>query len=113
MARPGQPCAQSGCPNLQPCDLHAVEQKARHSRFYVGQQGVNYGTRWKKLRALFLQKHPVCVDCQAEGLTKLATEVDHEIPHRGDYALFWDESNWRPRCKPHHSAKTAKEVGFR
>jgi 5-methylcytosine-specific restriction protein A len=52
------------------------------------------------------------VDCAAEGRAVDATEVDHEDRHRGDPAIFWDESRWRQRCKPHHSEKTAREVGF-
>jgi hypothetical protein len=39
-----------------------------------------------------------------------ATEVDHEPPHGGDMQKFWDRSTWRSRCKPHHSAKTRREV---
>jgi 5-methylcytosine-specific restriction protein A len=38
-----------------------------------------------------------------------ATVVDHVIPHKGDKALFWDESNWQPMCAPCHSSKTVKE----
>nr|WP_243256973.1 HNH endonuclease signature motif containing protein [Rhizobium skierniewicense] len=28
--------------------------------------------------------------------------ADHKIPHRGDEALFWDESNLQCLCKPCH-----------
>jgi 5-methylcytosine-specific restriction protein A len=70
------------------------------------QRGYTY--RWQRESKRFLAQHPLCVDCEAEGQTGLATEVDHEVPHRGDAALFWDRGNWRPRCKPHHSAKTAR-----
>jgi len=38
-----------------------------------------------------------------------ATVVDHVIPHRGDEALFWDRSNWRPLCKRCHDQKTRRE----
>lgn len=27
-----------------------------------------------------------------------ARVVDHITPHRGDVALFWDESNWQALC---------------
>ncbi|WP_260427988.1 hypothetical protein [Burkholderia stagnalis] len=37
--------------------------------------------------------------------------VDHRIPHRGDPALFWDQSNWCAMSKPCHDAKTAREDG--
>jgi 5-methylcytosine-specific restriction protein A len=40
------------------------------------------------------------------GFIEPATVVDHQVPHRGDERLFWDERNWRPRCKAHHDQKT-------
>jgi len=30
--------------------------------------------------------------------------VDHIIPHQGDYALFWDVSNWQGLCYRHHNS---------
>jgi len=36
----------------------------------------------------------------------LGTQTDHIIPHRGDQALFWDETNWQRLCLPCHSRKT-------
>jgi predicted kinase len=37
--------------------------------------------------------------------------VDHIIPHKGDYELFWDEGNWQTLCKRCHDVKTATEDG--
>ena len=70
-----------------------------------------YDSRWQKARATFLARNPLCVDCAAEGLIVAAAVVDHVIPHKGNQTLFWDESNWAPRCKPHHDRKTATEDG--
>lgn len=55
-----------------------------------------------------LQKYPVCVDCIAEDRLTPSTDVDHEVPHRGNAELFWDFENLRGRCHPHHSAKTRR-----
>ncbi|WP_413771322.1 HNH endonuclease signature motif containing protein [Pseudomonas aeruginosa] len=52
----------------------------------------------------------MCRSCSEAGRVVEATEVDHIIAHRGDQALFWDESNWQPLCKPCHSAKTQEEM---
>jgi 5-methylcytosine-specific restriction protein A len=71
---------------------------------------VNYGRRWQRARLEHLAEHPFCVDCEAEGKCVLGDQVDHNEPHRGDYALFWDRTNWRTRCASHHSRKTAREV---
>ena len=68
-----------------------------------------YGHQWRKARASFLRRHPLCVMCQAEGLTVAATVVDHINPHRGDQRLFWDSSNWQPLCTTHHSRDKQRE----
>lgn len=39
----------------------------------------------------------------------MATEIDHIEPHKGDLALFWQESNHQALCKSCHSAKSQKE----
>lgn len=31
-----------------------------------------------------------------------STVVHHKIPHKGNYDLFWDESNWMGLCKECH-----------
>jgi 5-methylcytosine-specific restriction protein A len=66
-----------------------------------------YTKRWQRESKAFLALRLWCIDCLAEGIyAERATVVDHEIPHRGDQRLFWDKTNWRPRCKPHHDRKT-------
>lgn len=60
-------------------------------------------------RAVYLQSHPLCVRCLAEGRYVKATVVDHIIPHRGDRKLFWDRDNWQALCKSCHDSKTMTE----
>lgn len=60
-------------------------------------------SRWQKLRAAFLAKHPVCVMCEAEGKTTKATVCDHIEPHRGDAAKFWS-GPYQALCQTHHSS---------
>jgi 5-methylcytosine-specific restriction protein A len=66
-----------------------------------------YNKRWAKARLGYLAKHPVCVECERQGIVTAATEVDHIVPHRGDWYLFWDSANWQALCKSCHSKKTA------
>lgn len=70
-----------------------------------------YGSRWQKARLNYLMLNPLCVECSAEGRVVSAKVVDHIIPHKGDQALFWDQANWQPLCKSHHSQKTARQDG--
>lgn len=109
--RPLRPCGRPGCPKLtrdRLCPACAAEERRRydHQRGTAAARG--YGARWQRESAEFLQQHPWCIDCGAPS-----AEVDHEVPHRGDMVLFWDKSNWRPRCKTCHSRKTAtRDSGF-
>jgi 5-methylcytosine-specific restriction protein A len=68
-----------------------------------------YGRRWRRARAAFLARHPLCAACGAQGRVVPVTVVDHVVPHRGDAALFWDEKNWAALCKRCHDRKTARE----
>lgn len=51
------------------------------------------------------------MECLKDNKVVVAECVDHIIAHRGDMALFWDESNWQSLCLHHNSVKAAKEEG--
>ena len=104
------PCKHPGCPVLilsgtKYCEKHA----ALHPEEVRSAAGRGYDSRWRKARRQFLQKHPLCVECQKEGRYVKATVVDHIVPHRGNDKLFWDRSNWQPLCKRCHDRKTRRE----
>ena len=82
---------------------------AEQVRKTAAQRG--YGSRWQKARATFLDRNPLCRECDKAGRVVVATVVDHITPHKGDQALFWDTDNWQPMCKRHHDEKTAREDG--
>ena len=104
---PKRPCRYPGCPNL--CDKGVYCSK--HMRFSSdrmrgGAEARGYDSRWRKARAAFLQRNPLCNECMKHGRLTPATVVDHVIPHRGDQKLFWDEGNWQALCKSCHDRKT-------
>ena len=68
--------------------------------------------KWRSYRLRFLAKHPLCVECEKNGIITMSTEVDHIIPHKGDISLFWDPNNHQSLCKPCHSTKTVSEGAF-
>jgi 5-methylcytosine-specific restriction protein A len=84
-----------------------VKRELDRKRLSAARRG--YGPRWRRARAAFLARHPLCAACRTQGRVVPATVVDHVMPHRGDQTLFWDEANWAPACKPCHDAKTARE----
>src|SRR5581483_5048923 len=68
-----------------------------------------YTKRWAKVRAEYLQRHPLCADCLLfYGLTRPAQEVHHTTKHQGEESILFDESAFRPLCKQCHSARTAR-----
>lgn len=68
-----------------------------------------YNSRaWKAASRRFLAEHLLCITCEREGRSSLATQTDHIRPHRGDLRLFWDATNWQPLCQSCHSRKTAR-----
>lgn len=106
---PPRPCRFPGCPNLCKSGVYCDEHKVfdtDHVRGGADARG--YDARWRKARTLFLQQHPLCEICQAEGKVVPATVVDHIIPYRGDKRLFWDEKNWQSLCKDCHDRKTGR-----
>lgn len=63
-----------------------------------------YGYKWQQARLVFLNANPLCLFCDREGRTTVATVVDHIVPHRGNMELFWDRSNWAALCASCHSS---------
>lgn len=111
---PPHPCNQPGCGKLtheRYCTAHKkAKQKLQDmERGTAHQRG--YDARWRKKRANYLRKHPLCVRCQAAEKIVAATVVDHIIPHKGNKNLFNDEDNFQSLCKPCHDHKTATEDG--
>ena len=50
-----------------------------------------------------------CVWCARVGRVTVASVADHIVSHRGDEALFWDESNLQPMCAKCHGVKSMHE----
>ena len=104
------PCSHPGCPNLiEAGKLYCPKHVSLHPEYTRSATSRGYSSKWRRLRRIYLESHPLCVLCQAKGIYKKATVVDHVIPHRGDPALFWDQNNWQALCKPCHDSKTGNE----
>ena len=108
--RAPRPCSTPACAELAAsdgrCVAHARETRARVDAQRPSRTERGYDSRWAKARKGFLAKHTLCSSCRAP-----ATVVDHIRPHRGDWSLFWDRSNWQPLCASCHSRKTAEQDG--
>lgn len=120
-------CSWPGCRAQIPydqkfCRLHAEagvlratklkqEAEARRTRWSGTSASRGYGSKWRDVAKKFLAKHPLCAECERQGVIAQATCVDHIVPHKGDKKLFWDRKNWQPLCHECHSRKTAREDG--
>lgn len=108
-----RPCSQPGCPELT-TDRYCTKHKAQADQAMPSRSYSNlYGRKWRKYRAQYLVHNPLCVcdECKQRDIPLPADVVDHIVPHKGDYALFWDPNNHQPMAKRCHDAKTAKEDG--
>ena len=65
---------------------------------------------YRSMRRVFLNEHPLCRPCAANGFTVAATEIDHIVPVKHAPDRFLDASNWQPICRPCHEVKTATET---
>ncbi len=86
--------------------LGGLTPKCHDHRKKTAERG--YGNRWTRASKHYRQQHPLCAKCQRGGRIVAATCVDHIVPHRGDYDLMWDVSNWQGLCDGCHARKTGK-----
>lgn len=86
------------------CKLHRI--KKEDTRLSSTARGYNY--RWQKVRKMYLNKNPLCVECLKRGIITPATVVDHIEPHKGDYEKFWNEDNMQSLCETCHNKKTGR-----
>jgi 5-methylcytosine-specific restriction protein A len=92
------------------CKQYIVKHKKDHTRMSANDRG--YGRAWQRERAAYLAdpKNALCVMCLKRGKVTAATVVDHIIPHKGDYGLFWDkDNNWQALCKRCHDSDKQRE----
>ncbi len=58
-------------------------------------------TAWRKCRASYISRHPVCEECEKQGLTVMAREVHHRVPLSEGGSLL-AESNLQSLCHKCH-----------
>ena len=68
-------------------------------------------SKFLKLRKVFMSENPYCDGCKKFARKRKATDLDHKMPHREDYELFWDINNWQGLCRRCHGRKCATEDG--
>lgn len=108
---PPRPCAHPGCPELVPrgfCPPHEVARQRQKDTKTAEDRAFYDSPRWRKVRAWFRKRNPLCAECLREGRTTAATLVDHIIPRRLGGAPFAD-SNLQSLCNECHQRKRREE----
>lgn len=86
--------------------MRAVTPRVRDDRASAAARG--YDARWRKQRSAYLRHNPLCVMCEAHGVTTAATLVDHIVPlaDGGTHAV----GNLQSLCVQCHARKTGQDV---
>lgn len=111
--KPDHPCSHPGCNALIPAgQMYCEKHKKLHPQEVRSASSRGYTSRWRKASKQFLAAHPLCEECLRHGRYTKSEVVDHIVPHRGSFQLFWDRRNWQALCKSCHDKKTAKEERY-
>lgn len=83
----------------------APRSEAETRRFFAPWRKWYATARWKRLRLAIFERD--LFTCQWTGCGRIEANTsqlvaDHRKPHRGDGALFWDDTNLQTLCKPCH-----------
>lgn len=109
--KPKKPCRFPGCPNLTEkdyCEEHKAKANYQYNHFFRDPEtNKRYGSEWKKIRARYVAKHPLCEECLKHNRYVPVEEVHHKTPlsEGGTH----DERNLMSLCKSCHSAITLTE----
>ena len=111
-------CKHPGCGSLVAGGYCATHKPAQRADKLQGQKDYNsrraesdrlYSTqRWRKLSVAYKRRHPVCCECERNGLVRATEIVDHIKPAKDSPELFWEWSNLRPLCHDCHNRIGAK-----
>lgn len=113
--RPPRACAQPGCPetvvNGSRCTQHVRAQRAEIDSLRPSAARRGYDHRWRAIRAAFLRRNPLCVECERFGMPHDPHAV-LEVDHIDGDVTNCAHSNLRTLCKSHHSQRTARDQAF-
>lgn len=84
-----------------------IKRSNKSSRYYNDK-------RWKILRSVYMNSHPLCADCAANGRSVPAEEIHHKVPFLTGltederWRLLLDEDNLVALCKECHLKRHGK-----
>ena len=113
--RPKRPCSHPGCGRLTDdryCDEHRQIAEHHYNKYQRDPDtSQRYGRAWRRIRARYIQAHPLCEQCEKEDRMTPAQEVHHmlALANGGTH----EENNLLALCKSCHSRITIGNVNRR
>ena len=103
--KPKKPCAYPGCPELtheRYCPKHKTKASQEYDRYQRSPDHDKiYDYRWRKIRNLYISKHPLCEECLKAGRLVPADEVHHIVPP--EEGGTHEDENLMALCKSCHT----------
>ena len=103
--KPKKPCGYPGCPELTDeryCEKHKTIAGREYNKYQRSpDHNKIYGYRWRKIRNLYISKHPLCEECLKAGRYIPADEVHHIKPT--DQGGTHAEDNLMSLCQSCHT----------
>lgn len=111
--KPLRPCRHPGCGVLTRegwCPRHKPKERPRSEEAQAWRRWYSLPIWTDDLRPGQLLREPFCRECAKRGRRVWATDVDHVVDHKGDWAKFTDRDNLQSLCHSCHSRKTMAEL---
>lgn len=69
--------------------------------------------KWRKFSKAYKLRHPLCCDCEAEGVMTPTQVTDHIVRYVDDGPGFdldnLKDKDFKPRCNKHHNSRSGKQ----
>jgi len=62
------------------CAEHKTKASREYDKYNRPNHSLHYGHRWRKIRNLYVSKHPLCEKCLEHGFHVPVDEVHHILP---------------------------------
>lgn len=70
---------------------------------------------WRKFSKAYKERHPLCIDCEAEGIVSPSEVTDHKVRYLDDGPGFdlenLKDEYFEPRCNKHHNSRSGRQSG--
>lgn len=111
------PCARPGCACVVPrgtryCPEHTQAHRRADDERRGSAHSRGYDADWRRFRAAWLARHPLCVVCEADNVVRAGDVVDHIVSIADAPGRRLDPTNVRTLCSRHHNQRTGRDQAW-